>query len=214
MRGRLLGLLALAVSTGCPLFAGRAEGPLVAFLGDSLTSGWKLPPEQAYPARVQRALRERGRPIRVLNAGVSGDTVAQGGERLEGVLRQRPDVLVVALGINDGLRGLPLAAVETNLRDIVGRARQEGVRVLLAGMRIPPGRDPEYARRFGEIYERLAADYRLPLVPFLLEGVAGRPEMTFPGGLHPSAAGHERLAMNLRPHLELLLADVRAGRRP
>jgi len=214
MRGRLLGLLTLAVSNGCSLFTGRAEGPLVAFLGDSLTSGYRLPKEQAYPARVQRALKERGRPIRVLNAGVSGDTVAQGGERLEGVLGQRPDVLVVALGINDGLRGLPLAAAETNLRDIVDRAQRGGARVLLAGMRIPPGRDPEYARRFGEIYERLAAEYRLPLVPFLLEGVAGRAEMTFPDGLHPSAVGQERVAENLRPHLELLLAEVRAGRGP
>ncbi len=207
MRGRLLGLLGLALSTSCV----RAQSPLVAFLGDSLTSGWKLPVEQAYPACLQRSLRERGWPIRVLNAGVSGDTVAQGGERLAGVLGQRPDVLVVALGINDGLRGLPLAAVETSLRDIVERAGRARVRVLLVGIRIPPGRDPEYARRFGQIYPQLAADYRIPLVPFLLEGVAGRPDRTFPDGLHPSAGGQEQLAKNLRPHLELLLAELRAG---
>jgi acyl-CoA thioesterase-1 len=207
MRGWLLGLLGLAFSAACE----RGQGPLVAFLGDSLTSGWKLPVEQAYPACLQRSLRERGRPIRVLNAGVSGDTVAQGGERLAGVLEQKPDVLVVALGINDGLRGLPLAQVETNLRDIVERVGRARVRVLLVGMRIPPGRDPEYSRRFGQIYPQLAADYRIPLVPFLLEGVAGRPDMTFPDGLHPSAAGQEQLAKNLRPHLELLLAELRAG---
>jgi acyl-CoA thioesterase-1 len=199
--------MGLALSAACE----RGQGPLVAFLGDSLTSGWKLPVEQAYPACLQRSLRQRGRPIRVLNAGVSGDTVAQGGERLSGVLGQKPDVLVVALGINDGLRGLPLGQVETNLRDIVERAARARVRVLLVGMRIPPGRDPEYSRRFGQIYPQLAADYRIPLVPFLLEGVAGRSDMTFPDGLHPSAAGQEQLARNVRPHLELLLAELRAG---
>lgn len=207
---RRLGLLlcALLPEAGC---GGR--GPLVAFLGDSLTSGWKLSASEAYPARLQRALRQKDIPIRILNAGASGNTAAEALDRLPGVLARKPDVLVVALGINDGLRGLPLDDLESALRRIVERAQAGGVRVLLAGMRIPPGAyGDDYARRFGGIYPRLAAEYRVPLVPFLLEGVAGRPELNHRDGLHPNAAGQTRLAENVRPHLELLLAEVRNAR--
>lgn len=206
MRGRAALVLSwLFAEAGC-----GGEGPLVAFLGDSLTSGWKLPASEAYPAVLGRRLRERNRPVRVQNAGVSGETAAEGARRLPAVLGPRPDVLVVALGINDGLRGLPTEATESALRQIVERARAAGARVLLVGMRIPSGAHGEdYARRFGALYPRLAAEYKVPLVPFLLEGVAGHAELNFTGGLHPNAAGHERLAENVRPHLELLLAEVK-----
>src|SRR6266545_4677799 len=138
---RALGLvgLALALAHGC-----AKRGPLVAFLGDSLTSGWKLPESQAYPAQLQRALRQQGRPIRVINAGVSGDTVAQGLKRLPALLRRRPDVLVVALGINDGLRGLPPETAERGLRQILTLAPvRRGARARLrrdlsaSGRRVP-----------------------------------------------------------------------------
>ncbi len=203
--GTALVLSWLFAEAGC-----TGEGPLVAFLGDSLTSGWKLPASEAYPALVGRRLGEKRHPVRVLNAGVSGETAAEGARRLPALLRERPDVLVVALGINDGLRGLPTDDTESALRQIVESACTAGARVLLVGMRIPPSgpRGEDYARRFGAIYPRLAAEYRVPLVPFLLEGVAGRPELNFPDGLHPNAAGHERLAETVRPHLELLLAEV------
>src|SRR3989442_2720987 len=169
---RALGLvgLALVLAHGC-----AKRGPLVAFLGDSLTSGWKLPESQAYPAQLQRALRQQGRPIRVINAGVSGDTVAQGLKRLPALLRRRPDVLVVALGINDGLRGLPPETTEGGLRQILTLAQAARVCVLLCGFRIPPRFGEEHARGFGAIYPRLAAEFRVPLVPVLLEGVAGPP---------------------------------------
>lgn len=208
---RALGLvgMALSVSPGC-----SKREPLVAFLGDSLTSGWKIPESQAYPAHVQRALRAKGRSVRVLNAGVSGDTVAQGLKRLPAVLRRRPDVLVVALGINDGLRGLPPEVTEAGLRQILTLAQATRVRVLLAGFRIPPARHgEEHARYFGEIYPRLAAEFRVPLVPCLLEGVAGQPALNFSDGLHPTAEGQKRLAENVRPQVELLLAEVEAARR-
>ncbi|HSB60497.1 MAG TPA: arylesterase [Vicinamibacteria bacterium] len=205
---RALGLLAALLAGGC---GGR--GPLVAFLGDSLTSGWKLRPAEAYPALVQRTLSRRGRPVRIVNAGVSGDTVAKGLKRLPGVLRRRPDVLVVALGINDGLLGLPPDATEEGLREILARARAAGARVLLCGLRIPPRHGEEHARRFGEIYPRLAAELRVPLVPFLLQGVAGERALNFPDGLHPTAEGQKRLAENVRPALELLLAEVEAAAR-
>ena len=203
----LLGL-ALVVAPGC----GR-PGPVVAFLGDSLTSGWKLPSSQAYPAHVQRALRQRGRRVRVINAGASGETVAQGLKRLPAVLRRRPDVVVVALGINDGLRGLPPEATEEGLRQILTRAQAAGARVLLCGLRIPPRHGEAHARRFSQIYPRLAAELRVPLVPFLLEGVAGEPSLNYSDGLHPSSEGHKRVAENVRPALEMLLAEVAAARR-
>lgn len=202
-----LGLVS-ALLGGC-----TKRGPLVAFLGDSLTSGWKLPESQAYPALVQRALRAKGRAVRVVNAGVSGDTAAQALKRLPAVLRRKPDVLVVALGINDGLRGAPPEATEASLRQILLRAQAAHVRVLLAGLRIPATHGDEHARRFAEIYPRLAADLRVPLVPFLLEGVAGQPTLNHKDGLHPTAQGQTLLARNVLAPIELLLAEVEAERR-
>ena len=202
-----LGLVS-ALLGGC-----TKRGPLVAFLGDSLTSGWKLPESQAYPALVQRALRAKGREVRVLNAGVSGDTVAQGLKRLPAVLRRKPDVLVVALGINDGLRGAPPEVTEASLRQILLRAQAAHVRVLIAGLRIPATHGDEHARRFGEIYPRLAAELRVPLVPFLLEGVAGQPTLNYKDGLHPTAEGQTLLARNVLAPIERLLAELEAERR-
>lgn len=205
IRRVLVGLLGV-LAASC-----RSEetGPLVAFLGDSLTSGWRLPAKEAYPALVGQRLREKGRPVRVLNAGVSGDTVAQGRARLDGVLGKKPDVLVVALGINDGLRGMALEDVDRGLRAIVERGLAAQARVVLVGMLVPAeGRGHDYATHFEGIYPRIAADYRLGFVPFLLAGVAGQPALCFPDGLHPNAAGQERLAQNVLPQVELALAEV------
>lgn len=203
---RLLPLLPAAVVAALWTACGPGEGPLVAFLGDSLTSGWRLREDQAWPALVGRSLGDRQRPIRVLNAGVSGDTVAQGLARLPGVLARRPDVLVVALGVNDGLRGLPLEDVETALRRILAEGRAAGAQVLLVGVRLPGQDDTDRSRRFEEIFARLASEEKIPLVPDLLAGVSGHPELLFGDGLHPNAAGHQRLAGNVCPHLELVLA--------
>jgi acyl-CoA thioesterase-1 len=194
----------------------------VAFLGDSLTSGWRLREEEAYPALVGRALATRGRPVRVVNAGVSGDTAAKALGRLPAVLKLRPDVLVVALGANDGLSREPLVATEAALERIVLDARATGARVLLVGVRLATGEtaprvgdtagDEERARALSGIYPRVAAAHGLPLVPDLLAGVAGQPDLLFPDRLHPNAAGHQRLAANVRPQLELVLAEVSAAR--
>ncbi len=206
---RILPVALVAASwQGCT----RGEGPLVAFLGDSLTSGWRLGEEEAYPALVGRQLAQRGRPVRVLNAGRSGDTVAQGLARLRQVLRRRPDVLVVALGITDALRGLPAEPAESGLRRIVAEARQSGARVVLVGVGGPRAVDPR-VRAFAAIYARVAAEERLPLVPDLLDGVAGRDDSLFEDGLHPNAAGQRQLADNVRPQLELVLAEIAGSRR-
>jgi acyl-CoA thioesterase I len=184
----------------------KAAGPLVAFVGDSLTSGWNLDEEQAYPALIQSQLRRNGTPVRILNAGVSGDTSAGGLRRLDWVMKQKPDVVVIALGANDGLRGLDLGAMESNLRQILTAVRASGARALLVGMKIPPNMGVEYTRRFESIYGALAREFRVPLVPFLLEGVAGRSDLTFADGVHPTAKGHERMAATVMPYVLELVA--------
>lgn len=188
--------------------------PLVIFLGDSLTAGLGLAENQAYPALLDRKLDEAGNPIRVLNAGVSGDTTAGGLSRLDWLLSQKPDVLVVGLGANDGLRALPVEETEKNLREIVRRAKAAGARVLLLGMQIPPNYGPEYATAFADMYPRIAEDLDVPLVPFLLDKVGGVRELNLQDGIHPNVQGQEILAENVLPYLEELVekpAAVAAG---
>ncbi len=191
-----------------PLAAGGEGPPLVVFLGDSLTAGLGLGEDQAYPAVVAERLEEAGVPVRVVNAGVSGDTSAGGLRRLSWVLRQAPAVVVVGLGANDGLRGLALEETDRNLREIVRRARETGAEVVLLGMRIPPNYGPEYAEAFAALYPRIAGDLAVPFVPFLLEGVGGEPELNLPDGMHPNARGHERLAANVLPPLHAALTET------
>jgi acyl-CoA thioesterase-1 len=182
-----------------------AGGKLVAFLGDSLTAGYGLPRDEAFPSLVSERLRAHGIAVRVVNAGVSGDTTAGGLARLDWLLRQRPDVLVVCLGANDGLRGQPLSSTEENLRQIVERAKAAGTKVLLLGIRIPPSYGPEYADRFAEIYPDLAKRLDVPLMPFLLKDVAGHRDLNLDDGIHPNTAGQKIVAENVLPYLERLL---------
>ncbi len=185
--------------------------PRVVFLGDSLTAGLGLDEDQAYPAVIARALQKEGRAIQLVNAGVSGDTSAGGLSRLSWLLGQHPDVMVVALGANDGLRALPVEETEKNLRQIVRRARAAGARVLLLGMRIPPNYGPDYTGRFEAMYPRLAKDLKVPLVPFLLEGVGGVRALNQADGIHPTAEGQEILAKNVLPYLEEILQTEEQG---
>ena len=184
-----------------------ADAPLVVFLGDSLTAGYGLAEEQAFPSLVQNALAERGVPVRIVNAGVSGDTTAGGVSRLDWLLRQAPDVIVVELGANDGLRGLPLEMSERNLREIVTRSLDAGAQVLLVGMKIPPNYGPVYTSGFEKIFPSLADELDVPLMPFLLEGVAADRKLNLPDGIHPNAEGQRRVAANFVPYLEPLVRD-------
>ncbi len=189
----------------------RAAGPpRVVFLGDSLTAGLGLEADQAFPALLSDQLREQNLPVTVVNAGVSGDTTAGGLRRLDWLLRQKPDVLVVGLGGNDGLRGLEPSASEENLRAIVRKGRAGGASVLLLGMLIPPNYGPEYTTKFREIYPRLAAELKVPLVPFVLEGVGGDPRLNQPDGIHPTAEGHEVIARNVLPLLREIVKNESA----
>lgn len=180
------------------------------FLGDSLTAGYGLEEAEGFPARVGAELGRRGVAVRVVNAGVSGDTTAGGLARLDWLLAQRPRILVVGLGANDGLRGLSLGHTEANLREIVRRARAAGVAVLLLGMRIPPNYGADYSGEFAALYPRLARELAVPLVPFLLDGVAARPELNLPDGIHPTAEGQARVAENVVPLLEPLVRHLPA----
>ncbi len=193
--------------------AAGARDPLVVFLGDSLTAGLGVNEDQAYPALVAQRLAAAGHPVRLLNAGVSGDTSAGGLRRLEWLLAQHPAVVVVALGSNDGLRGLPLEETEGNLRRIVTRAREAGGRVLLLGMMVPPNYGPDYAPKFAAIFPRLAQELAVPLVPFLLDGVGGRPELNQGDGIHPTPEGHRIMAQTVFPKLESIVSKLDSVRR-
>ncbi len=187
-----------------------ADAPLVVVLGDSIAAGLHLSADEAFPAVLQRELAAGGTPFRLVNAGVSGDTSAGGLRRIDWILKQKPDVLVVELGGNDGLRGQELAGVEANLRGIVTRAKDAGARVVLIGVQIPTSYGADYAGKFAAIYPRIAEDLGVVLVPEFFAGVGGVPDMTLEDGLHPTAAGHARLAQNVAPTLRGVLADLRA----
>lgn len=183
------------------------------FLGDSLTAGHGVDRDAAFPALIEARLQAAGRPWKVVNAGVSGDTTAGGVTRLDWVFRSKPEVLVVALGANDGLRGLPVEASEENLRAILERARKEGCAVLLVGMQMPENLGPAYRARFAALYPRLAKDFGVPLLPFLLEGVAMDRALNQADGIHPTAEGHRRVAETVWKALDPVLraAEARKG---
>ena len=195
------GLLAVALSGAAT--AGGA-GVIVAF-GDSLTAGFGVAPDEAYPARLEERLRREGYAYRVVNAGVSGDTTAGALRRVDWVLRARPDIVIVALGANDGLRGQSVPAMRDNLEAIVTRLRAAGARVLLAGMRMPPNYGDDYAREFAAAFPAVARRTGVPLVPFLLDGVATVSRLNQPDAIHPNAEGHRIIAERLWPFLVPLL---------
>lgn len=179
----------------------------VVVLGDSLAAGLSLEEGQAFPALVEAALVEQGLDVEVINAGVSGDTSAGGLRRLDWMLRQNPDIVVVELGGNDGLRGLPVAETEANLRGIIQRSQEAGARVLLTGMQIPSNYGPEYTEQFTAVYPRLSEELDVALMPFLLEGVALDPALNLPDRIHPNPAGHRVIAENLLPYMERLVRE-------
>ncbi len=190
------------------------ESPVVLFLGTSLTAGYGLPAEEAFPALVQERIDAAALDYRVVNAGVSGDTSAGGLRRLDWLLRLPVAVLVLELGANDMLRGQSVDQLRGNLQDIVERTRaaHPGVRLVVAGMRAAPNLGARYVRDFEAVYRSLADRYQGVLVPFLLEGVAGRPSLNLADGIHPSAEGHRLIADQLWPVLEpVLRAPPAAG---
>jgi len=178
-------------------------------LGDSLTAGLGLAPDQAYPALLQARLKSAGLDYEVINAGVSGDTSAGGLERLEWALQGNVKILIVALGGNDALRGLPADALAANLSQIIERARARQIRVILAGMEAPPNYGRDYIVSFHKVYPALAEKYQVAFVPFLLQNVAGLAELNQADGIHPTPAGARIVADNVWAVLKPLAEDAR-----
>jgi acyl-CoA thioesterase-1 len=206
----------LAVTAGTPSVSGnqvavREPAPVrIVALGDSLTSGHRLPRQEAYPALLEGALKDEGIPATVINHGVSGDTSTGGLRRLQAALDDRPDVLIVALGVNDGLRGVPVAQVRRNLEQIIETAQAQGVTVLLCGMEALPLYGWQYTVDFHNLYAELADKYKVPLVPFILMNVIGNADLMSRDGVHPNAAGARVIAANILPHV-LPLTGVRVA---
>ena len=193
----LLGLMVLFGSVA------RAESPVILVLGDSLSAGYGIPVEKGWVNLLQRRLVERGFPYRVVNASISGDTTSGGLSRLPAAPElHRPAIVVLELVANDGLRGQPPMAMSRNLSRMIERSQQAGARVLLAEMRIPPNYGPLYAQKFQATFGELAQHYAIPLIPFLLDGVAGNPALIQDDGLHPRAEAQPRILDNVWAVLE------------
>jgi acyl-CoA thioesterase-1 len=185
----------------------RAEVPVVLFVGTSLTAGYGLPAEEAFPALVQERIDAAGLPYRVVNAGVSGDTSAGGLRRIDWLLRMPVAVLVLELGANDMLRGQSVGAMRANLRAILDRTREvhPDARIVIAGMRAAPNLGTAYASEFDGTFATLADQYDATLIPFLLDGVAAVRRLNQPDGIHPTAEGHEIVAETVWRALEPIL---------
>jgi acyl-CoA thioesterase-1 len=187
--------------------AESSDRPVVVAFGDSLTAGYGLDPGESYPAQLQRLLDERGLEYRVVNEGVNGDTTSMGLTRVGTALSHEPAWVILALGANDGLRGLSVEGMEANLRRMVEEFQQAGARVALAGMTLPPNYGAEYIASFEAVFPRVARDYTLPLLPFLLEGVAAEAELNQDDGIHPTAEGARMVADHVADFLQPLLSQ-------
>ena len=190
--------IALALSFFLPVHAAEPAKKRVVFLGDSLTAGLGVQSSEAFPALVAEKVRAAGLPFEVENAGLSGDTSAGGLRRIDWLLQRPIDILVLELGANDGLRGLDLKSMKTNLQAIIDKtkAKNSGVKIVLAGMEVPPNLGAEYGTGFQRVFAELARENNATLIPFLLEGVGGHRELNQPDLIHPSPAGH-RIVANL-----------------
>jgi acyl-CoA thioesterase I len=182
----MLGMLAVSF----PALVLSKERPVILALGDSLTAGFGVKDEESYPSQLQVKISSAGLPYRVVNAGVSGDTTAGGVRRIRGLMQHEPKIVILALGANDGLRGLSVDEMRKNLETMIGICREHKARILLVGMKALPNYGEDYMRDFASVFSELAQKYNLKFLPFLLEGVAGERKYTQPDGLHPVASGY------------------------
>jgi len=179
--------------------------PIVAAFGDSISAGFGVEQGKSYPDDLQRLIDKAGARYRVLNLGVSGDTTTDGVERLSSVIASHPAIAIVEFGGNDGLRGQPVSASKSNLAAIVDGLQKAGVQVVLAGMTLPRNYGPEYIASFDKMFPELAQQYKVTLIPFILDGVCGNPALTQPDGIHPTAEGAQIVAENVMKYLKPLL---------
>ena len=192
-----------AVETSDP----KEEEKTILFFGNSITAGYQLDMDQAFPAIIQKKLDSLGFNYKAINAGLSGETSAGGKSRIEWVLKTRPDIFFLELGANDGLRGLPLDETYKNLQDIIDAVKKENpaVKIIIAGMMVPPNLGDDYTAEFKDLFPTLAEENDAIYIPFLLEGVAGNPELNLRDGIHPTPEGHEIVAETVWEYLEPLL---------
>jgi acyl-CoA thioesterase-1 len=206
-------LLFLALGTSGAVAQAAPESPVrIVALGDSLTAGYGLPAEAAFPAKLQRALRERGIAVEVINAGVSGDTASGGLARLDWSIPDGADAVILELGANDALRGLDPKVTRAALEQILVRLKARRIEVLLAGMRAPRNLGADYAAGFDPIFPELASIHDVVFYPFFLDGVAADSKLNQPDGLHPTTAGVDAIVTRILPKVEELLARVRSKR--
>lgn len=206
-------LAAVLVAVSLPP-AAAAERPVrIVALGDSLTAGYGLNAEEAFPVKLEAALRARGHAVEVANAGVSGDTTTGGLARLEWSIPEETEAVILELGANDALRGIDPEISRRALDEIMRRLTARGLPVLLCGMLAPPNLGPEYGQRFAAVYLDLARTYDAGLYPFFLDGVAGDARLNLPDGLHPTAAGVDRIVQGILPKAEELVAKARERRK-
>ena len=208
--------LALVVAA-LPLFVAAAptaqaepSAPVIVTLGDSLTAGLGLPQSEAFPAQLQAALKARGRDVTVIDAGVSGDTATAAAQRLDWALPDDADAVIVELGGNDALQGIPPEGTKAAIEKIIVAVQARGLPVLLAGQEAPRNMGKDYVEAFSAMFRDLAARYDVIFYPFFLEGAALNPELMQPDGLHPNAKGVARIVENILPKVEELLARVAA----
>ena len=183
---------------------------VILFLGNSLTAGYGLDTSQAFPAFIQEKIEALSWNLKVVNAGLSGETSAAGLRRIDWLLRQRIDVLVLELGANDGLRGVPVDTTSRNLQALINKVKKKhpSARIVIAGMLVPPNLGQDYAEQFRSIFPELAERNHASLIPFLLEGVAGKPELNLPDGIHPTPEGHRIIAENIWEVLRPVLQEL------
>jgi acyl-CoA thioesterase-1 len=206
----IISLLILCLSAWAGIACSAPEPKIILFLGDSITAGYGLEPSQAYPALIQEKIDAKRWQFKVVNAGQSGDTTAGGLSRMDWLLRNRVDVLVLELGGNDGLRGLPVETTRKNLQAIIDRTRAKypAAKVILAGMMVPPNMGRDYGQKFEAIFRDVAKKNKAELIPFVLEGVGGVRELNLSDGIHPTAKGHEIVALNVWKVLEPVLKSL------
>lgn len=181
------------------------ERPVIAAFGDSLSAGFGVDPDLSYPSWLQKEIDQAGHSYRVTNLGISGDTTSGGLARIDTALALKPAIVILELGGNDGLRGIPIAVTRSNMERMIETLQVAGIQVVLAGMTLPPNYGSEYIRGFEAIYKGLAARYKLPLIPFLLSGVALQPGMMQRDGIHPTAEGNRVVAATAMKTLRPLL---------
>jgi acyl-CoA thioesterase-1 len=208
MRWIAVALLASIAAVGCkddsPTAPSRSSPVIVAF-GDSLTSGPGLRPDETYPALLQKRITGEGRDYRVVNAGVTGDTSNEALHRFDAALVPASEIIILAIGGNDGLRRVPVATVERNIATMIERAQTRGIHVLLCQMEAPPLGGLSYTIEFHRIFTRLSDRYKVPLVPFFLLGIVGNDDLDLDDTLHPNAAGHKVIADTIWPYLRPML---------